>query len=287
MSLPVVLITGTSSGIGFATALAAAEAGCTVVATMRDLAKANPLREAAASRGVTIHIDQLNVQDPESITACVARTLETHGRIDTLVANAGFGVARFLELATEAQMQEAFDVNTFGVMRCIQAVLPTMRAQSHGHLIAVSSVGGLVGQPMNEIYCAAKFAVEGLMESMATYLEPYFGIRCSLIEPAATRSEFVNRVLGDLTLSGGLPEGPYSETAQDYLKSVQSEEGFLTRSQSPEEVAEVIVATLLNPAPPLRVPTSQAARLFCQEKLAVDPDGGIQTARIRAQFLKR
>ena len=303
----VVLITGCSSGVGFHTALRAAKDGFTVVATMRTPeTKAHALLQQAREAGVSLHVDKLDVQDRSSIDACIARTLNAHGRIDILINNAGFGMTRFLELATEEQIFESFDVNTFGVMRCIQAVLPHMRKRKSGHIITISSIAGLVGRPTNEIYSAAKFAVEGVMEGLAAYLEPYFGIHCSLIEPASIRTNFVNRIIHDLSDKTGssmedgeamslvTPEfvknflgehnAEYGPIIWANLKAIQ-EEGSLENSQTPEEVAEVVLQAMFDPKPRMRYQSSEFARHSCIEKLAVDADGERQKARVRALLL--
>ena len=287
MNSKVIVITGASSGIGFETALEAALAGFTVVATMRDVEKGKSLTEAAAKKGVSITIEALDVQNQSSIDNCFASVIRRFGRIDVLLNNAGFGMAQFLEQSSEKEIQEVFDVNTFGVMRCFRAVLPYMKSQKSGHIVTVTSVGGLVGQPMNEIYCSAKFAVEGFVESMATYLEPYFGITCSLIEPGATNSDFVKRVFRDLDKKGGLPsEGIYGQIAQDYLASY-SASWHMPRAQEAAEVAEFIVQALESSEPKFRNLTSDFATEFCREKLAGDPTGHAQIARIRRDLLQK
>jgi NAD(P)-dependent dehydrogenase (short-subunit alcohol dehydrogenase family) len=105
------------------------------------------------------------------------------GKIDVLINNAGAGFVRTVEQATEEEIRWVTDVNYFGTVRCIKEVIPHMRSARSGHIINISSVGGLVGQPFNELYCASKFAVEGLTEAMATYMEPAFGIKFTVVEP--------------------------------------------------------------------------------------------------------
>lgn len=308
-SSKVVLITGTSSGLGLYTAIRAAKEGFTVVATMRNTEKKGFLLEEARKAGVSIHVDELDVQKCESIEACIARTLNDHGRIDVLVNNAGFGMARFLELTTDEQIFDNFDVNTFGVMRCVRAVLPHMRKRGSGRIITISSVAGLAGRPMNEIYCAAKFAIEGLMEGLATYLEPYFGIHCSLVEPADIQTNFIGRIVHDLSEGLVTPSGNneaqltsvtpefvdhilgergigYRSVVWDNLRAFQHN-GSLTHSQNPEEVAEVVLQAMLDPNPRMRYQSSDFARISCAEKLAADPDGEKQKIRVRSLLLGR
>jgi short-subunit dehydrogenase len=301
----VVLITGASSGLGLATAVLAAKEGYSVVATMRDLSKGNALAESAAQAGVTVETDVLDVCDEASVTACVGRTLERHGRIDVLINNAGFGIAMCAELVPEQRAREIFDVNILGVMRCVQAVLPSMRARRSGHIISISSIAGLVGMPTLEVYIATKFAVEGFMEGIATYLKPYFNIDCSLVEPGDIHTHFTQRVLDDLMAlagSGGkasldsiTPDvvkkilgdrfTDYGPIMWDHKKAFLSPEGLFANAQSAEEVAEVILMVMKDPHPKMRYQSSKYARRFCAEKLAADADGTRQRARVAAREL--
>ncbi|RZA25236.1 MAG: SDR family oxidoreductase [Proteobacteria bacterium] len=281
----VVLITGCSSGVGFHTALKLSALGYKTYASMRDLSKSDKLKAAAKDLSTDLEIIQLDVQDTKSIEAAVKSVVDREGRIDALVNNAGFGFVRSLEQATESEMRDVFDVNYFGVARCVKAVMPHMRSQKSGHILAVSSVGGLVGQPMNELYCSAKFAVEGLFESMATYAEPYFKIKMTLIEPAGIKTEFVGRVMADMKATGGVREDAYAPILKDYFETSAKRGSFETNAQTPEQVADVIVDALQNPKGELRIQTSPIAKAFCAEKLAQDPTGVQLQTRIRSQLL--
>ena len=143
-----VLITGTSSGIGLATAVSAARAGFATVATMRDLGRAQALRDAAARAGVGLDIRRLDVTDAESIAACVDGIRASYGHLDAVVNNAG--ISNFdptLEMSTMEALRANLEVNFFGVMRMTNAVLPFMRARRSGKVINVSSSGGVAGMP--------------------------------------------------------------------------------------------------------------------------------------------
>jgi len=281
----VFLITGCSSGVGMHVAAQSAAAGGRVYASMRNPEKAGPLKALAAAAGVTLHVIPLDVQDESTVRRAVAAIEAEAGRIDVLINNAGFGSVRTLEQATPPQITDILDVNFFGAVRCIRAVLPGMRAQRSGWIVSVSSVGGLVGQPLNEIYCAAKFALEGLVESMATYMEPCFGIRMTLIEPAGIRTEFVNRVLSDLQKDAAPLQEVYGPVLQRYIGQIQKRRSFESAAQTPEQVAEVIVQTLRDDSTGLRTLTSDAARTFVAEKIAGDPDGRRLQQRIRQDLL--
>lgn len=189
-SQPVALVTGTSSGIGLWTAVKLAQRGVTVVATMRNPARGDQLRSAATESGVEVDIRALDVTDHDAAAECVAAVQADHGGIDILVNNAGRGsVATLEQLNTEA-LQEQLDVNYLGVAELTRLVLPGMRRAGSGRVVTVTSVGGVVGQPFADAYCAAKFAVEGLMQSLAPVMAR-FGVGISVVEPAAVASDFV------------------------------------------------------------------------------------------------
>jgi NAD(P)-dependent dehydrogenase (short-subunit alcohol dehydrogenase family) len=213
----VMLVTGTSTGLGVGIAVVAAKAGFAVYATMRNLSKRGQLDAALAEAGVSAKVLALDVETADSVNAAVAEVLKAEGRIDVLVNNAGVGFARTLEQATEADMQWVLNVNVMGVIRAIKAVLPAMRAQGSGRVINISSVGGLVGQPFHEVYCGSKFAVEGITESLATYVTPEFGIHFTAVEPGGIRSEFAAGVMRNIAETGGMIEDAYLPVLQRYM----------------------------------------------------------------------
>ena len=266
----VALVTGTSSGIGLFTAVHLAEAGFTVVATMRDTAKAGALREAASAAGVAIEVRALDVQDAVSIVSCVSAAVSAHGRLDVLVNNAGSGFLGTLEDTSFAQLTDVMDVNFFGVWRATEAVFPIMRAAGRGRIISVSSVGGLIGQPFNDAYCAAKFAVEGMMESLAPVAKR-LGIHVSLIEPGPVNTEFVARVLDRrVQVDGPNAADPYAAMRASYLAG--TEQAFAAVGQTGADVARVIVEAATAEHPHLRYTTSDLARTIVSRKY-VDPTG--------------
>jgi NAD(P)-dependent dehydrogenase (short-subunit alcohol dehydrogenase family) len=178
----IALVTGTSSGIGLSTAVQLAQHGFTVIATMRDIEKAGPLQARAQEVGVEIDLQRLEVQDNASVANCVQYVLQKYGHIDLLVNNAGAGFRGTMEQTSLPELRRTMEVNFFGVWRLTQAVFPTMRDAHAGRIITVTSIGGIIGQPFNDAYCAAKFAVEGFMESLAPVARR-LGIAISLIEP--------------------------------------------------------------------------------------------------------
>lgn len=262
-----VLVTGTSSGIGLATAIAAAQAGWRTVATMRDTAKATALREAADKAGVTdlLDIRTLDVTDADGVAACVADVIAAHGSLDAVINNAGSGHVGTLEQESVDDVRAVFEANFFGVLTVTKAALPHLRA-AKGRLLTVTSVGGVVGQPFNEAYCAAKFAVEGFMEGLAPVVAAH-GVRVSVIEPGAVASEFVTNIgVGPDLLAAA---GPYAPQLGAYFTRTRA---AFDGAQTSVDAAAVIVETLTTDQPAFRVQTSDIARAFTGTKLK-DMDG--------------
>ena len=259
ISSGVALVTGTSSGIGLHTAIGLAKAGLTVIATMRDKTKSAALDAAATEAGVTVQVRTLDVTDHARAAELVADL----GRIDVLVNNAGQGSVGTLEQLTTADLQTQLDVNYLGVAALTRLVLPGMRAIGGGRVVTVTSVGGAVGQPFADAYCGAKFAVEGLMQSLAP-VAARFGIDVSIVEPAAVGSEFVGNVARH-----GDHEDPYAQLLAAYLKRTES--AFAT-AQAPQAAAAVVVEAATTGVPKFRWQTSDGAAAFAGLSLA-DLDG--------------
>ncbi|GES33534.1 SDR family NAD(P)-dependent oxidoreductase [Streptomyces angustmyceticus] len=267
MSSKVVLITGTSSGIGLAAAVAAARAGWRVVATLRDPGRADALCAAAADAGVELDVRRLDVTDEASVAAAIDGVVADHGRLDAVINNAGAGHLGTLENESVDAVRAVMEVNFFGVLHVSKAALPHLRA-SGGRLITVTSVGGVVGQPFNEAYCAAKFAVEGYMESLAP-VAARLGVTVSVVEPGAVATEFVNNI--GLDLAGEVAAaGPYAEALQAYVDRTVAQ--FHNGAQTPAEAAEAVLEALTADRPAFRLQTSDWARDFTGVKLA-DLDG--------------
>lgn len=271
----VVLITGTSTGLGLATAILLAKTGHTVYATMRNLDKRKALEDKAQLENIKLVVKQLDVSSSESIDRCIQEIIQVEGRIDVLINNAGIGFLRASEQTTEQELQHVTDVNYFGVVRCTNAVLPFMRHEKQGHILNVSSVGGLVGQPFNELYCAAKFAVEGYTEALASYLSPNFGILFTIVEPGGISTEFSNSVFKDFSATEKSPDDAYAPILEKYIGSMQSRpKAEVARIyQTPEQVAQVIADCLKRENPPLRTRTSDWSNEFAHLKTLGDPDG--------------
>ena len=179
----VVLITGASSGVGQATARLLAERGFTVFGTSRNAASAEPLRD--------VQMLLLDVRADDSVQACVATVLSRCGHIDVLINNAGYEQAGALEEVSLAEAKAQFETNFFGVVRMVNAVLPSMRQRRRGHIINVGSLAGLAASPFMGMYCASKFALEGYSETLRIEVKP-FDIHVSLTEAGFLKTPMAN-----------------------------------------------------------------------------------------------
>jgi NAD(P)-dependent dehydrogenase (short-subunit alcohol dehydrogenase family) len=186
---PVVIITGTSSGIGFETALEFARNGYQVFATMRDISKKSVLDEAAKSENLHLDFVEINVDSDISVKSGITDILTTRDRVDVLVNNAGYGLIGSIEDSAIEEIQSQFETDFFGPIRMIKEVLPTMRKQQSGKIINVSSIAGQIGFAMTSGYVSSKYALEGLTDSLRQELAPN-GISLSLIEPGVVKSNF-------------------------------------------------------------------------------------------------
>jgi len=272
----ITLVTGTNSGIGLATSVELAKAGHTVIATMRTVSKAEGLRQAAADAGVEVQVAALDVTDAAAIKQVVADVVAEHGSIDLLVNNAGATYVGTLEQISDENLAWTMDVNFTGVARLSREVLPHMRAQGGGRIISVTSVGGAVGQPFNDAYCAAKFAVEGLMQSLHPIAAAH-GIKVSIVQPGAVSSEFVNNA-GDSVAERMNNVDAYTQQAQNYVERTS---GAFAAAQSPQDVANVIAAVALEDDPKFRYQTGERSTMFAGMSLS-DLDGSVVTAATAA-----
>ena len=239
---PVALVTGATSGIGKAAALALADAGFEVIGTGRNTARITP-------RGGVTYLD-LDVSSDESVAAVVQQVIERFGRLDVLVNNAGTGAAGAAEESSVAQDQRVFDINLFGLIRMTKAVLPHMRARGSGRIINISSVLGLVPAPYMASYAATKHAIEGYSESVDHEVREH-GIRVLLVEPAYTRTGFDAKAIQ--------PDAPLP------IYAVQRHvfDGVMARAMAdgddPAIVARAIVAAATDRKPKLRYTAGSTA----------------------------
>lgn len=265
-----VLITGTSSGIGLATAVTAARSGFTTVATMRDPGRSDALLEEAKRAGVTVDVRRLDVTDGDSIATCFDEVHDAYGGVDAVVNNAG--ISNFdptLEMSTMEALRANLEVNFFGVIAVSRAAMPLLR-ERRGRLLAIGSVHGIVGQPFNEAYAAAKFAVEGFLESLAPVAAAH-GVRVSVVVPGYVNDTSFGR-FPDISLATiQAASGPYARTFASHVSWIRGP-GWKSVGQSKWAVADVVVRALTAQAPPFRIPTSDWATAYLAAKLA-DGDG--------------
>lgn len=279
----VVLVTGASSGLGMALSILLAQKGFCVYATMRNTENKMKLLNACKDKGVSLFVKALDVSKPQSVTKCVKEIIEKEGNIDYLINNAGVGYAKTTEETSEEEIQTVMDVNFMGVVRTTKAVLPYMRKANKGHIINVTSVGGLVGQPFNEIYCASKFAVEGYTESLASYVGPHFNIHFTMIEPGGMETNFFENI----QKSKGIPElknnQEYASLFNRYLAGFKNRHDDSTRNpayQTASDVAHKIHDCIQMKTPPLRMRTSEWGNQFCELKTKADPTGNLLSESI-------
>ncbi len=238
---PVWLVTGCSTGFGRELVRAVLRHGHRVVATARD---PGSLDEFAASPGVMIAA--LDVTVPAQIADAVGRAEAGFGGVDVLVNNAGYGYLSAVEEGEDDEVRAMFEANFFGLASMTKAVLPGMRARRRGHVVNISSMGGLVGFPGIGYYNATKFAVEGLSEALAKECAP-LGIRVSIVEPGPFRTDWAGRSLK--TPKTAIAD--YAETAGARRDAVHGYSG--TQPGDPVRAAEAIVAMVESPNPPLHL----------------------------------
>ena len=242
----VVIVTGSSSGIGLESALLLARNGYITYATMRSPEKDTSIKTAVQKEGLPIRVIQLDVTDDSSVKNAVDHIISEAGRIDVLVNNAGYSLGGALEDLSMEEIKSQYETNLFGLIRVTQAVLPTMRKQRSGRILNISSGAGIFGFPGVSAYVSTKFAVEGLSESIAYELEP-FGIKVILIEPGFIKTNFANAMV--VAKKAQDPASPYSELMQKIMASASE---LAKNASDAELVANIIVDAASNPNPRLR-----------------------------------
>jgi NAD(P)-dependent dehydrogenase (short-subunit alcohol dehydrogenase family) len=259
----VALVTGSSSGIGFETALLLARNGFNTYASMRKLGKSKNITEIVNREKLPLQVVQLDVNDDKSVKEAIDKVVAENQRIDVLVNNAGYGLLGALEDLSIEEIKEQFETNFFGVVRVTQQVLPIMRKQNNGTIVNVSSVGGRIGIPGLSAYHSTKFALEGLSESISYELEP-FGIRVVVIEPGVIRTNIMNSSV--LAKKAQDPKSPYFSSIQQLERSFKSAMENTSASSPPEEVAKVVLQAVTSQSPKLRYAVGNDASSLIQAK---------------------
>jgi len=258
----VALVTGSSSGMGFTTAVMLARAGIHTYASMRNLKKSKTITDLANKENLPLQVIQLDVNDDKSVKDAIAKIVTEKDRIDVLVNNAGYGLFGSIEDVSIEEMKAQFETNFFGVMRVTQLVLPIMRKQKSGTIVNVSSVGGRISLPVLSAYNSTKFALEGLSESMSYELEP-FGIKVVIIEPGVIRTNIMNSSI--FAKKAQDPKSPYFSLIQKVESNFKSM--IENKSSPPEEVAKVILGALTSKNPQLRYTVGDDAATMIQARV--------------------
>jgi len=254
----VALVTGSSSGIGFETALALARENYFTFASMRNTNKAEKILEIAKKENLNLEVIELDVDKEESIKSAVKKIQEQKGRIDVLVNNAGYGLFGCVEDISIEELKAQFETNFFGVVRLIQEISPIMRKMGSGIIVNVSSIAGKIGFPGTPAYISSKFALEGLSESMRYELSP-FGIKTIIIEPGVIKTDFFS----SMKVAKGKPDSPYKEITEKVMNGVKMMSEMGT---PPDEVAKTIIKAIQTEEPLPRYIVGSDASMFLEAK---------------------
>jgi len=255
----VAVVTGTSSGIGFETSLALAREGYFTYATMRDTTKSNKIKEITQKENLKISILELDVDDEKSVKSAIAQILDQKQRIDVLVNNAGWGLWGCVEDVSVDEFKEQFETNFFSIIRLIQEVAPTMRKQSSGTIVNVSSVVGRIGFPASPAYISSKFALEGLSESMRFEFAP-FGVDVIIIEPGVIKTDFMKNM--KMAKKSEL-DTVYKDITTKVVSGVKM---MVEMGTPPKEVANTIVKAIKDKKPLPRYVVGNDALMFLEAK---------------------
>lgn len=250
-------ITGASTGFGRILAEEVLKGGGKVVATARKLEKVADFEERYPGKARAFALD---VTDAAQIHAVVAQVVTTFGPVDVLVNNAGFGITGAMEEVTEDEYMPVYDTNVFGLIRVTQALLPYMRQQRSGHILNLSSIGGLTASPGWGFYQSTKFAVEGLTEALAAEVGP-LGIHVTAIEPGPFRTDF----LGRSGVQAAEHISDYEATAGNARRYMSDQDG--KQPGDPVRAAHAMIAVVESPNPPLRLLLGRSALQRLRAKL--------------------
>ena len=243
----VAVVTGANSGIGRATAIHLAANGYRVFGTARGLGKATKANSMAADAGVTLEWVEMDVGDDDSVRSGMAEVFERAGRVDVLVNNAGVGGNAVVEECPPSLYHEVMNVNLYGPVRCVQAVLPHMRERRSGTIVNISSVVGRFAALAQAPYVASKWALEAMSEGLAQEVAP-FGVRVAMVEPGITKSAIFAKNI-DAPNSSGAYETPYRRMFQFYAAG-------MAQATDPFEVGAVVLEAIRTDTPRLRYPVS-------------------------------
>ena len=257
MEKPVWFITGCSTGFGRELARMVLDRGYRAVVTARDPAKAEDIASGRGDRALVLELD---VTDPVEVENAVRSAARHFGQIDVLVNNAGIGYFGAVEESDEDEVRRMFEINFFGLSRMTRAVLPIMRKQRRGHIVNISSIGGIRSFPTLAYYNATKYAVEGFSEALAIEVEP-LGIKVTIVEPSGFRTDWAGRSAAESTNR----ISDYATTAGKNLETLRGYSG--KQPGDPVRAAAAIIAAVESPNPPLRLLLGKAALKGARIKL--------------------
>lgn len=252
-------ITGASKGLGLALAKKLLSQGYKVAATSRNVKE---LSEAVADNSDNFLPLSVTLTDEASVQQSIEATVQHFGSIDVVVNNAGYGLTGALEELGDAESRKNFDINVFGTLNVIRKTLPFLRRQQNGHVFNIASIGGFTGNfPGFGIYCATKFAVHGLTESLAAEIKP-FGLYATVVSPGYFRTHF----LSDVSLN--IPATPIEaySNVREVERSHQQDINF-NQAGDPDKAADVMIAASLLPAPPVHLFLGADAYALAEEKM--------------------
>ena len=273
MSLPsdqtdkVAIITGSSTGIGYATSLTLARNRFHTYATVRNLGKAKAIDDLAEEEGLPIKVIELDVDTDESVNNAIGKICEEKKRIDVAVDNAGYALVDALEDLSMQEIRAQFETNLFGAIRVMKAMLPTMRENRSGTIVNLTSMGERVAIPLDPAYHGSKFGLEGISESIRYETEPFW-IRVIAIEPSNIKSNFWTNLKIDKKASS--PDSPYAPMIRDLQKAARK---MAQDSLPPDDAAKVILESVTSEKPLPRYTVGEdAAKIIEASKQMSDLD---------------
>ena len=232
----IAMVTGSSSGIGYETALALARDGYFTYATMRNTSKGEGILKVAKNEDLNIRVLELDVDKDESIKSAIEKILTEKNRIDVLVNNAGYGQFGCTEDVSVEDFKKQFETNFFSIVKIIQKVAPSMRKQSSGIIVNISSVVGKMGLPGSSAYISTKFALEGLSECLR-YELGQFGIKVTLIEPGVIKTNFFD----SMKIPESKSDPKYKQLTDNILSGLKM---MVEMGTAPAQVAKVIIKAI-------------------------------------------
>ena len=275
--MAVILVTGSSTGIGQETALHLARNGHQVFAGLRSPDTATELKGKIADQALSVEIVQLDITDGDSVDRAVKTVMDSAGRIDALVNNAGIGGGRAVEETPLEEVREVFETNYFGSVQMLLAITPIMREQRSGRIVNMSSLAGRMVFGCHGHYSAAKWALEGLSEALAFEMAE-FNVRVALIEPGSVPTPAWEK---------GTP--PPADT--HYMSSLERLGQWATHTMknpaAPLDVAEAVAHAIESDTPHFRYPVGQDAIEDIAGRASVSDDEWIEANRLQGEAFRQ